>query len=194
MYKWVGCMSLICLLILSGCLNSAGYKDDDVAAIVRGEEITVGYLRLLFTDDAIEEMIDGVVKAKLAEQQVKKVNMDISKQIKENEALFGKYPPDELNSAEAQSIRAFAEPRARELGIDPEEFYEAYTEQSVELAAYVDAYTSLVLGDLDEAEFGVEEYVHHANEVLDDLVEQNKDNIHILIGKQDKGTDTLSGF
>ena len=181
MYKWVGCMLLICLFILSGCMNSADYKDDDVAAIVRGEEITVGYLRFLYTDDAIVEMIDEVVKAKLAEQEVKKMNIDVSKQVKEIEGLFGKYPQDELHSPEAQSIRTFADPQARELGIDPKEYYKKYTEISVEMATYINVYTSKILGELEDDEFGIEEYIHHANELLDDLVERNKDAIKILI-------------
>lgn len=181
MYKWVCCMLLICLFILSGCMNTAEYKDDDVAAIVRGEEITVGYLRFLYPDDAIAEMIDEVVKAKLAEQEVKKMNIDISKQMKEMEGLYGKYPEDELRSAEAESIRAFADPQAKELGIDPEEYYKKYTELSVEKAAYINVYTSEILGGLEDDEFGIEEYIHHANEVLDDLVARNKEAIEIQI-------------
>ena len=181
MYKWVSCMLLICLFILSGCMNSADYKDEDVAAIVRGEEITVRYLRFLYPDDAIVEMVDEAVKAKLAEQEVKKMNIDVSKQIKEIEESYGKYPQGELNSAEAQSIRAFADPQAEELGIDPKEYYKQYTEISAEMAAYSNAYTSELLGGLEDDEFGIEEYNHHASELLDDLVERNKDAIEIKI-------------
>src|SRR5690625_5847179 len=108
MDKRISCMLFICLLILSGCMNSSTYKDEDVAAIVRGEEISVGYLRFLYPDDAIIEMIDGAVKAKLAEQEVKKMNIDISDKVKEVEESYGKYPQDELYSEGAQSIRAFA--------------------------------------------------------------------------------------
>ncbi|MBM7600585.1 putative S18 family serine protease [Virgibacillus halotolerans] len=181
MYKWVGSMLLICLFILSGCMNSTDYKDDDVAAMVRGEEITVGYLRFLYTDDAIVEMIDEAVKAKLAEQEVKKMNIDVSKQVKEIKESYGEYPQDELYSAKAQSIRAFADPQARELGIDPKEYYEKYTEVSAEIAAYINVYTSEILGELEDDEFGIEEYNHHASELLDDLVERNKDAIEVRI-------------
>lgn len=181
MYKWVGCMLFICLLILSGCMNSTAYTDEDVAAIVRGEEITVGYLRFLYPDDAIVEMIDGAVKAKLAEQEVEKMNIDISKQVKEIEESHGKYPQDEIHSAEAQSIRAFADPQASKLGIDPKEYYKKYTETSAEMVAYINVYISGILGELEDDEFGIEEYNHHANELLDLLVEQNKDAIEIRI-------------
>lgn len=181
MYKWVGCMLLICLFILSGCMNSADYKDEDAAAIVRGEEMTVGYLRFLYPDDAIVEMIDEAVKAKLAEQEVKKMNIDVSQQVKEIKESYGKYPHDELYSTEAQSIRAFADPQAEELGIDPKEYYKKYTEMSAETAAYINAYTSEILGELEDDEFGIEEYNQHASELLDDLVERNKDAIEIRI-------------
>lgn len=77
MYKWIGCILLIGLFIFTGCMNAVGDKDEDVAAVVRGEEITVGYLRLLYPDDAITEMVDEVVKAKLVEQEVKKMHMII---------------------------------------------------------------------------------------------------------------------
>lgn len=160
-------------------MNSATDKDEDVAAIVRGEEVTVGYLRFLYPDDAIVEKVDGVVKAKLAEQEVKKMNIDVSKQVKEIEESYGTYPQDELYSAEAQSIRAFADPQASELGMGPKEYYKKYTEISAEMAAYINAYTSEILGKLGDDESGIEEYNHHANELLDDLTEQNKDAIEI---------------
>jgi len=181
MYKRVDCMLLICLFILSGCMNLAGYKDEDVAAIVRGEEISVGYLRFLYPDVAITEMIDGAVKAKLAEQEVKKMNIDISDKVKEVEESYGKYPQDELYSEGAQSIRAFADPQARKLGMDPKEYYEKYIETSAEMVVYVNAYISEILDELEDDEYGIEEYNHHANELLDDLAEQNKDAIEIRI-------------
>ena len=58
----------------AGCSDSdiAKYDDEDVAAIVRGEEITIGDLRFLFLDDQILESLDGTIKAKLAEQEVKR--------------------------------------------------------------------------------------------------------------------------
>lgn len=181
MKKKVGCVLLICLFILSGCMNSAAYKDEDVAAIVRGEEITVGYLRFLYPDDAIKQMIDDAVIAKLAEQEVRKMNIDVSKQVKTIKKSYGIYPQDELNSAKGQSIRVFADPQAQKLGMDPKDYYEQYTEASAEMVGYVHAYISEFLGELEDDEFGIEEYNHHANELLYGLVEQYKDAIEIRI-------------
>ncbi|WLV25857.1 hypothetical protein QR721_06550 [Aciduricibacillus chroicocephali] len=181
MYKWFGCLMLSCLFFLSGCMSSTAYKDKDVAAVVRGEKITVGYLRFLYPDDALTDMVEGAVKAKLAEQEVKKMNIDISKQVIDIKESHGTYPPDELKSAEAQSIRTFADPQAAKLGIEPQEYYKKYTETSAKMVAYINTYTSEILGELKDDEFGIEEYDHHANELLDDLVEQNKEAIEIRI-------------
>lgn len=181
MYKRIGAILLICLFTLSGCMKSAIYKDEDIAAIVRGEEITVGYLRLLYPDDTLPEIIDGAVKAKLAEQEVKKMDIDISEKVKDIEESYGEYPEDELQSGEAQSIRVFADPQAKKLGMDSKDYYKKYTETSAKMVAYINAYTSEILGEIADDEFGIEEYNHHANELLDDLVEQNKDAIEIRI-------------
>lgn len=181
MYKRVGCMMFICLFILSGCMNSAAYKDDDVAAIVRGEEITVGHLRILYPDEAIVEMVGEPIKAKLAEQEVKRRNIDVSKQVKEIAESYGAYPDEKSNSSEAQSIRAFADPQAKELGIDPRGYYKKYTEVSAEMVAYTNAYTTEILGELEDDELGIEEYSHHAHELLEDLAEQNQNDIEIRI-------------
>jgi len=181
MYKWIGIMLLICMFIFSGCMNSAAYKDEDIAAIVRGEEITVGELRFLYPDDAIEETVDGVVKAKLAEQEAKRMDIDISEQIKEVEGSYGNYPQDDLNSPKADSIRSFAKPQAKKLGMNPKEYYEEYTEVSATMTAYVNAYTSVILGGIEDDEFGIEEYNQHANEVLDNLIDLNKDAIEIRV-------------
>lgn len=180
MYKWTFFLSLIGLLVLSGCMND---KDGDIAAIVRGEEITIGDMRLLYPDDVLGEMVDDVVKAKLAEQEVKKMNIDISKHVKEIEESYGSYSGGEQSSAESQSIRAFADPQAKKLDMDPHEYYETYKEKSAEMTAYINVYVSKILGGIKDDEFGIEEYHHHANEVLDDLAELNKERLRFTLNK-----------
>lgn len=178
MYKTVCYLLMVCLA-LSGCIGSASYQDDEVAAVVRGEEITVGYLRLLYPDDSIGELIDEAVQAKLAEQEIKQMKKDISEHVIELKRSYGKYPEDDLHTTEAQSIRSFADPQAKKLGMDPEKYYDMYVDISAERTAYINTYISAILGELADDEYGIEEYHHHANEVLDDLVERNKDSIKI---------------
>ena len=45
MYKIFCSIIVIYLIFLTGCSNSPKYNDEDVAAIVKGEEITIGELR-----------------------------------------------------------------------------------------------------------------------------------------------------
>ncbi|WP_042143588.1 hypothetical protein [Paucisalibacillus sp. EB02] len=180
MYKWTGLL-VICLFILSGCMDSASFNDEDIAAIVRGEEITIGYLRMLYPDEEIVSMMDEVVIAKLAEQEVKKMKVDASEHINKIVESYGQYPQEETQGAEAESIRAFADAQAKKLGMDPSDYYKKYTEISTEMVGYINAYTSEFLGELGEDEFGIEEYAEHANQLLEDLVEQNRDRIEIMI-------------
>ena len=42
---------LIFFIFLVGCSDSLKYSDEEVAAIVRGEEITIGELRFLYPDN-----------------------------------------------------------------------------------------------------------------------------------------------
>ncbi len=177
MYKWMGSVMLVCVLVIAGC----SMKDEDVAAVVRGEEVLVEEMRLLYPDDVLPEMVDEMVKAKLVEQEVKKMDIDISEKVSEVKESYGEYPPEDEQSAEAQSIRTFAQPQAEKLHMEPEEYYEAYVQASAEQTAYVHAYMDVILGGMDDDEFGIEEYSHHANHMLDELVELNENAIEVKI-------------
>lgn len=88
---------------------------------------------------------------------------------------------DKSLNTEAQSIRTFADPKAKEFGMDPRNYYNKYRQISAEISAYINTYASETLGKLDDDEFGIEEYNQHKSELLDDLVERNKDEINIKI-------------
>ncbi|MCG1022730.1 hypothetical protein [Sutcliffiella horikoshii] len=111
-------LSLICLLVVVGCYKGvmSDYDDTKVAVIVRGEEITVGDLRFLYSDDRIIDYLDGTIKAKLTEQEVKDLNIDISKELQEIQKMKSEssnYPSDD--------IRVFADAQATKFGMVPEE-------------------------------------------------------------------------
>ncbi|MBB6452506.1 hypothetical protein HNQ94_000951 [Salirhabdus euzebyi] len=176
---------LICIFFIVGCSDSnlTDYDDTDVAAIVRGEQITVGYLRFLYPDDRILDYIDGTVKAKLAEQEVKSLNLDVSKKLQEievakSERVSSVYPPEEDDTEVAIEIREFADAQASKLGMAPEEYYEKYFEKTQKMVVYVTAYTKELLG---EPKDNGEDYTKKANKLLNKLVEENKDEIQILI-------------
>ncbi|NLP51636.1 hypothetical protein [Bacillus sp. RO1] len=76
---------LTCMLFIVGCNEALiSYNDDtEIAVIVRGEEITVGDLWFLYSDDRLIDYLDGTIKAKLAEQEVRELYMDVSQELQE---------------------------------------------------------------------------------------------------------------
>ena len=177
---------LSCLIVLAGCNSISKYDDEDVAAIVRGEEITVGELRFLYEDDKILDNLDGTIKAKLAEQEVKKMNLDVSEELQEIQAtknsVLDFYPPEDDNSEIAKENRKFYDSQAKKLGMDPKVYLVQHYEVAREISVYMLAYVERMLGEpmLDD-DFDVEEYNEKVNEVLDKLVEDHKDEIEKFI-------------
>ncbi|WP_042221384.1 hypothetical protein [Oceanobacillus manasiensis] len=174
---------LACIIFLFGCSDNSlsDYDNDDIVAIVRGEEITVGDLRFLYPDDKALENLPGTVKAKLAEQEVKRMNLDIShelQEIQDTKKVMGNYPPEEDDSEIANGTREFADAQSAKFGMTPEEYYEKYFEKSQEMSIYVIAFIEEILGEPDGSG---EEYTKKANALLDDLVDDNEDEIRILI-------------
>ncbi|WP_096154166.1 MULTISPECIES: SurA N-terminal domain-containing protein [Bacillus] len=178
MYKIFCSIIVIYLIFLTGCSDSPKYNDEDVAAIVRGEEITIGELRFLYPDEKILSMIDGTIKATLIIQEAKKMNIDVSLEVKETIEALSDYPPDHIDTKTANSIREFAKPQAEKLGLAPEEYYKMYIEKTSETSAYINAYIQRVLGEPTK---DIEKYDEQANKHLNELIEENKDEIKKLI-------------
>jgi hypothetical protein len=173
---------LISLIFIVGCNGKefSAYEDEDVAATVRGEEITVGELRFLYPDDKVLDYLDGTIKAKLAVQEAKAMNIDVTEELEKIENTIDvveNYLSEENDSEAAKDIRSFAESQAAKLGMDPEDYYKEYTRITQETSVYVVAYIKEMLGEPK----GVSEYNEQANQLLDDLVEENQESIQKLI-------------
>lgn len=179
-YKLFRLIPFLGLLFIFGCSDSFAYEDEEVAAVVRGEEITIGELRFLYPDDKVLNNIEGTAKAELIVQEAKKMNLDVSEEIEETVQAMGGYPPDDVDTSAAESIRKFAKPQAKKLGMEPKEYYEKYIEKTAETSVYMNQYILEVLGDPD-LDAGIEEYNELVNEFLDQLVELNSDDVEILI-------------
>ncbi|WP_458949081.1 hypothetical protein [Oceanobacillus sp. CAU 1775] len=173
-------MIVMILFLLTGCSDLSKYDDEDTAAIVRGEEITIGELRLLYPDEEVLNMIDGTVKAKLVVQEAKKMNIDVSEEIEEMAFTLGVYPSKDIESQSAISTSEFAESQAKKLGMSPEEFHQKYIELTSETGAYINAYIQEVI---DVPIENVEEFDEQANKHLNELVRENQDEIKIFIGE-----------
>lgn len=165
---------------MAACSDSFEYDNEDVVAIVRGEEITIGEIRFLYPDDKVLNNIEDTVKTELIVQEAKRMNLDVSKEIEETIQAMGDYPPEDVDTPAAESIRTFAEPQAKKLGMEPKEYYEAYIEKTTEMNAYVNQYIYEVLGEPDP-ELGIDEYNEMVNHYIDQLIELNNDDIQIFI-------------
>jgi hypothetical protein len=90
-------------------------------------------------------------------------------------------PPKNYNDLISNSVREFAESQSKKLGMNPEEFHEKYQEIVIEQNAYMVTYILEVLGEPGESESELRLYTDKVNEMLNELFEQNKDEIEILI-------------
>lgn len=171
----------IFVFLLAGCSNSLKYSNEEVAAIVRGEEITIGELRFLYTDDIVLEMVEQRIKDVLVIQEAKKLNIDVSENVKTIVETFGDYPLSKNFDAEyANLIGKFVESQAKKLGLDPQKYYKKYVEINAEKSEYKLAYITKVLGEPKDEEQYDEDY-KLAEQLPDDLLEKYQDEIQILL-------------
>lgn len=183
MMKFVRLFMLVALLFVGGCTNKdiADYNDDDIAAIVRGEEVTVGELRILYTEEKILDMIDGTIKMKLVVQEAKRMNLDVTDEIEQEVATKMNILLDDTKGSSWESIRDFAEVQSEKLGITKEIFYERYIELTTVQNTYMNAYVEELLGEHGEGVDDLQEYNRRANDLLNELVAKHEAEIEVLI-------------
>jgi hypothetical protein len=167
------------LLSLVGCSK---YSDDDIAANVRGEEITVGELRFLYPDDKLLDYLDGTIKAILVMQEVEKMNIDITEELQkieeDKEYAISNFLSNDENNPMADNLNNFIKPQAEKLGMEVDNYYTEYYDKTQKMSVYVVAYINEKLG---EPEFEDSTYTDRANQLLVDLVNEHKDEIEIFI-------------
>lgn len=180
-------LSIIILMLgitLIGCNSDSqnslkDYNDNDVAAIVKDKEITIGELRFLYSDDKVLDNIKGTVKAELVAQEAQKMNLDISDELNDIDTTL---PSKEVDNPSAKSTRDFAESQAQKLDMKPEKYYKEYKEVTTKQTAYMNAYTQKKLGEpKNDDEEATKKYNKKANQLLNNLLKENDDDIEILI-------------
>ncbi|QUW20464.1 hypothetical protein JSQ81_11385 [Sporosarcina sp. Marseille-Q4063] len=180
-------IALSLMISLLGCGSNVqsgikGYDDDDIAAIVKGKEITIGDLRLLYPDDEVLENIEGAVKLDLMLQEAKRMDIDVSDNIDQQTETMLMLPFRDKEDPFGKSMREFIESQAQKLSMDPEEYYRKYVEIRSEQIAYMDAYALEMFGEPDAYnEDGLEVYNEKANDFLHELVKEHEKDIEILI-------------
>jgi hypothetical protein len=174
---------LVALIFIVGCTNTEinDYQDDEVAAIVRGEEITIKELRFLYPDEKALDMLEGTIKARLVVQESKQMDIDVTEEIDQEINTRKTLPPKNTDDSSLKSIREFAEAQAKKLGMNPEEYYKKYVTITAEQNAYMQAYIQKTLGVPGDDEHEIEEYNDKANNLLNELVKENENEIEIRI-------------
>lgn len=179
MKKMYPVIMTMCIIFIIGCSDISKYNGDDVVAVVRGEEMTIGQLRFLYPDDKVLEMVEGEVKATLLYQEAKKTDVHVD--VDELTGIMEGYPSNSDDSQWAKSTRKFAEKQAKKLGMEPEDYYKQYVAITAEKSSYINAYIIEKLAISSEDEIDEESIDERANEFINDLVLKYEDEIEIRI-------------
>lgn len=175
---------LLFLVLLIGCSKVATYDDDEAAAIVNGEKITVGDLRFLYPDDTALDYLNWMIKVELIKQEIEAMDIDLSEQINDEirNDWFAELPPKRTKDEGGKQIRQFAESQAKKLNMKPEQYQREYAKKINEQNIYIVTYLEEMLG---EAAFGdkedIELFNEKGNHLLEQLVEEHADEIERLI-------------
>jgi len=170
-----------------GCRSSVqgsikDFNDNDIAAIVKVEEITIGELRFLYPDEEVLQNIEGTVKIELIMQEAKRMNLDISDDKDLQTETMLSLPLRDKEDPFGKSMIEFIETQAQKLGMEPKEYYKKYVEIRSEQIAYINAYTQEMFGEPDAYnEDGLEIYNKKTNDFLNEFVKEHKKDIKILI-------------
>lgn len=136
---------LFIILFLVGCHSLSKYDNNEVAAIVKGEEITVGELRFLYPDERALDYLDWAIKVELVKQEVKDMDLDYAKHEADDD-WFAELPPKDTEDEGGKQIRKFAEAQAKKMKMEPEEFQREYAKRIAKQNNYLVAYFEQKLG------------------------------------------------
>jgi len=184
MSKAVQFSVLILFIFLTGCSSISTYDDHEVAAIVKGQEITIGDLRFLYPDDTALDYLEGAIEVELVKQEVEEMGIDISGNLsgEEDGDWFGQLPPKDTKDEGGKQIRKFAESQAQKLHMKPEEFQQEYAKVINEQNAYMVTYFEEKLGKADfDDETVMEKFYQKGHDLLEKLVKENENEIEVLI-------------
>lgn len=173
---------LIVFIFLAGCNGISNYNDNEAAAIVKGQEISVGELRFLYPNDTALDHLEWSIKVELVKQEVKDMNLDISDNLEGEDDWFREMPPKNTKDEGGKQIRKFAESQAKKLDMKPEEFQREYAKRIDEQNAYMTTYLEEKLGeaDLNDKKW-MEEHYEKFDHLLEELAEENADEIEVFI-------------
>ncbi|MDV2583330.1 hypothetical protein [Alkalibacillus haloalkaliphilus] len=183
MQKLIYTTILASLVFIAGCTGSQ-YDLDDTAAVVKGEEITVGDVLFVYNadDDELPDAVDAYVMEYLVMQESKKMGIDVSEKVEMHGQFLGRYPSEDVDTDQANEVRQFAESRAELFDMEPETYLEEYTRKRSELSAYSNAFFEehVDFEELD-ADEDIEEVDATIQQIINDLYEEYEDEIEFHI-------------
>ncbi|MDV6379328.1 hypothetical protein ORD22_14005 [Sporosarcina sp. GW1-11] len=131
---------VLLLILLTGCNGISKYDDNETAAIVKGQEITIGDLRFLYPDDTALDYLDWAIKFELVKQEVEDKALDITDNLEADGDWFTKLPPKNTKDEGGKQIRQYAQSQAKKLDMKPEECQREYAKRMNEQNAYLITY------------------------------------------------------
>ncbi|MDQ0350327.1 hypothetical protein J2R98_000130 [Alkalibacillus filiformis] len=183
MQKLIYITILASLVFIAGCSGSQ-YDLDDPAAVVKGEEITVGDVLFVYNadDDELPGAVDAYVTEYLIMQEAQNMGIDVSEEVEMHGQFLGGYPSEDVDTDQANQIRQFAESRAELFDMEPETFLEEYTRKRAEVSAYSNAFFEehVDFEELD-ADEDIEEVDATIQQMINDLYEEYEDEIDVHI-------------
>src|SRR5699024_5936095 len=135
------------IFFITACNDTTDYNNEDIAVIIRGEEITVGDLRFLYPDDQIEQNLDGVIKSTLVMQEVERLNLDVDQVMQETLDELKSFSVADLNKLSGDNMDKFIKKQANKLKLDEEEYLQEYLKISVKTASSMQVYTENIIGE-----------------------------------------------
>ncbi|MDV2582727.1 hypothetical protein [Alkalibacillus haloalkaliphilus] len=190
MHKLISFIVMISISFMVGCYDSTKFDHDDVAANVRGEEITVGDVRFFMEveDEGLPDKIETFVEETLIIQEAKEMDIDVMKEVElavETHSLFPFQDEEEVLEDSRDFMkkeRDFAEAQADRFDMEPKEYYKEYIKKGAVRQAYIYGFFDEHMGDHSpETEEDVEKINEKYQLLLNELLEENDDEIEILI-------------
>lgn len=180
-------ISIALIASLIGCGNTAassglkGYDDSDVAAIVRGKDITIGDLRFLYADEDILTGIEGAAQTELMiqEAKAKNVNDDLPAKIASMKTSMESVTFKEQPLEEEE--RKFILSQSKKLNMDVDEYFKKYMVMHAEMTWYMLRFYEEAFRLYEGADEELEAYNEELNLFLKNWMTEHEGDIEILI-------------
>lgn len=181
-YLWI----VLCLFLVVACAPK--FNDDDVAAVIFGEEVTVKDVRALYGLEG-DRLPDGVryyVLEGLIAKEAEGYNYDISEYM---DYLDHAYPPPDYGGN-----LEFFEKQADYLGISVEKYYEVYWKERSRRGQIANLHITGMFDLHAETEEEIEQVNAKIEAYLDELLKKYEDDLEVYImwEKVDAGKSSFS--